>query len=102
MQDQSKLNNQPEVITVEILETRSNHVAALNNQLGTKSIHHQLRILNNMHEGFVCSLRSFNCWIPYKTDNQLVQTTNVEMGQGSLSKIVRGLQVRICFDSVET
>jgi len=69
MQDQSKLNNQPEVVTGGIFETRSN-VAALNNQLGTKCIHHQFRILNNMCEGFVCSLRSFKCWIPCGTDNQ--------------------------------
>jgi hypothetical protein len=98
MQDQSKFNNQPEVVTWKILETRSN-VAALNNQLGMKRIHHQFRILNNMCEGFVCSLRSFKCWITCGTGNQLVQTTNVEMRRGSSSKIVCGLQVRICFDS---
>ena len=101
MQDQSKLDNQPEAVTGEILETQGN-VAALNNQLETKHIHHQFRTLNNMRERFVCSLRFFKCWVPCGTNNQLVQTTTVEMGRGSYLKTIRSLQVCICFDSVET
>jgi len=34
----------------------------------------------------------------FGTDNQLVQTTNVEMGRGSSLKIIRGLQV--CINSL--
>jgi hypothetical protein len=66
----------------------------LNNQLGFRTV------INNMREGFVCSLCFFKCWVPCGTDNQLVQTTNVEMGWGSSLKIIRGLQVCICFDSL--
>jgi hypothetical protein len=67
----------------------------LNNQLGFRTV------VNNMREGFVCSLCFFKCWVPCKTDNQLVQRTIVEMGRGSSLKIICGLQVCICFDSLQ-
>ncbi len=63
---------------------------------------HWFRIPNNMHEGFPWSLHSFKCWITVGVNNQLVETTNIEMGCSSLSKVVHGVQVRIWFDSVET
>jgi len=64
----------------------------LNNQLGFGTV------INNVREGFVCSMCFFKCWVPCGTDNLLVQTTNVETGWGSSLKIIRGLKVCICFD----
>ena len=48
---------------------------------------------------FVSNNQLMGMILIFGVDNQLVETTDIEMGCSFSS---RGLQVRICFDSVET
>ncbi len=57
---------------------------------------------DRVHTPQQASLQSWGGWITCGVDNQLVETTIIEMGHSSLSKVVCSLQVHICFDLVET